>query len=118
MRAGRLRERVKVQRRATINDVPGVTEGDFADLFDGLKFPARVVPTRRSDSVIAARLTGVNVYDVYLRSDSNTRSITAADRLVWVRPEGDVELNIRGNPSDPDGKRQELQITASQGEAT
>jgi head-tail adaptor len=118
MRAGRLRERVKVQRRSTSTAVPGVTEGPFEDIFDGLKFPANVVPTRRSDSVIAAKLKGINVYDVYLRSDSSSRTITADDRLVWVRPEGDVILNIRGNPVDPDGKRQELRFTCEEGVAT
>ena len=119
MRAGKLRERVRVERRAVADDGRGNTEGDFEPLFNGLKLPAEVrAGSRRSDNVIAAKLTGVNVYEVRLRQDSLSRQIAPDDRLVWLRPWGDVVLNIRGNPVDPDGKRQDLLITCEEGVAT
>jgi head-tail adaptor len=119
MRSGRLKERVRVERRGTTDDGRGNRRGDFAPLFSGQKLPAEVRPgSRRSDSVIAAKLTGVNVYEVRVRQDSLSRQITADDRLVWLRPWGDVVLNIRGNPVDPDGRRQDLLMTCEDAVAT
>lgn len=116
MRAGELTERVVFQRRtAAADNGYGTVEGDFADLHGGLEFPAKIRPARQGDSVIAARLQGVNAYNVWLRSSSETRAITADDRIVWKHPDGDRILNIRGEPDDPEGRNQEIHILAERG---
>jgi len=127
MQAGALRDRVRVERRATADDGYGNTEGAFAPLFtDGgspaqiTLLPAKIRPASQSrDGVLAARLEGTVVYNVWLRQDSLSRQITPDDRLVWVQDVGtEVILNIRGPLVDPDGRRMELQVTCEQGVAT
>ncbi len=119
MQAGALRERVRAERRAAANDGYGNMEGAFAALFGGTLLPAKIRPASQArDGVLAARLQGSVVYNVWLRQDSLSRQITPDDRLVWVRPDGETILNIRGPAVDPDGMRSELQLTCEAGVAT
>jgi head-tail adaptor len=119
MQAGALRERVRVERRSTASDGYGNEEGAFAALFDDTLLPAKIRPASQGrDGVLAARLEGTVVFNVWLRQDSLSRQLLPDDRLVWVRPEGEVILNIRGPVVDPDGMRAELQLTCEQGVAT
>lgn len=119
MQAGALRDRVRAERRSTTSDGYGNSEGAFAALFSGTLLPAKIRPASQSrDGVLAARLEGQVVYNVWLRQDSLSRQLLPDDRLVWVRPEGEIILNIRGPGVDPDGMRAELQLTAEAGVAT
>lgn len=119
MRAGELRERVRVERRAPADDGYGNKDGAFASLFPDKLLPAKIRPASQSrDGVLAARLEGNVVYNVWLRQDSLSRQILPDDRLVWVKAEGEIILNIRGPAVDPEGKREELQLTCEMGVAT
>lgn len=119
MRAGALRERVRAERRVAADDGYGNAEGAFAALFSGTVLPAKIRPASQArDGVLAARLEGTVVYTVWLRQDSLSRQLLPDDRLVWVRPEGDLVMNIRGPAVDPDGMRAELQLTCEAGVAT
>jgi hypothetical protein len=120
MQAGELRERVRAERRAPADDGYGNKEGAFAAMFNGTLLPAKIRPVGQSrDGVLAARLEGSVVYNVWVRQDSLSRQLLPDDRLVWVQPGGgEVVLNIRGPAVDPDGKRSELQLTCEQGVAT
>lgn len=113
MRAGELRQRVTVERRAAGDDGYGnPVSGDFAPLFAGL--PARIRPAgRNSDAVMAARLEGATLYEVTLRADSQSRQIGTDDRLVW----GATEMAIRGRPVDPDGRGRVLVLLCEAGVA-
>jgi head-tail adaptor len=120
MQAGALRDRVRAERRQTVSDGYGNKEGTFAALFDGRLLPAKIRPASQArDGVLAARLEGSVVYNVWLRQDSLSVQITPDDRLVWVQDGGtEVILNIRGPAVDPDGRRMELQLTCEAGVAT
>lgn len=127
MQAGALRDRVRVERRAAATDAYGNSEGAFASLFDdgaspatATLLPAKIRPASQGrDGVLAARLEGSVVYNVWLRQDSMSVQILPDDRLVWVQDGGaEVVLNIRGPAVDPDGRRMELQLTCEAGVAT
>lgn len=100
MAAGSLREKVKCQKRAIVDDGYGnEVSGDFADQFT---VSARIKPLRGGESVISQRLQGVHVAVVTVRSSSYTRQITTAWRLINARDTSKV-YNIRDVSPDERG---------------
>lgn len=76
-----MRERVTIERRGEISDDGmGNYIGEWATLIDERR--ARIAPTRGGEEVIAARLEGVQRFDIWLRADPDTLAIKADDRVI------------------------------------
>jgi head-tail adaptor len=113
--AGMLRERVLCQKKGQATDelgnpVPGGSE--WATQFS---VRAGFRPRNGGETALAGRLQGVQPYIVTLRSSENTRQITAEWRLVDARDATRI-FAVR-SLSDPDGKRQWLELLVEQGAA-
>lgn len=79
--AGELRASVRFERRGPQANVGGVVvDGAWAVLID--RRSARLLPVRGGEQVQADRLSGVAAFELVVRSDSATRGVTTADRVV------------------------------------
>lgn len=112
--AGDLRDRVKFQRRAEGDDGYGNTEGSWGDL--GVERDCSLVPTRGGEAVQAGRLAGTASWDLWVRADSGTKSLTVGDRVVDARNPARV-LNIVFGPADMDGRNTWLLLQCMTGQA-
>lgn len=111
--AGRQREKLHFQKRAKVDDGYGnEVAGDFATVFTDV---AELVPLRGSETVQAARLTGVQPYTVRIRSCAASREITPAWRAVDARNDKRV-FNIR-TVTNPDQKSAWLELLVDDGVA-
>lgn len=110
--AGDLRSKVKFQRRADSTDEYGNTVTDWADL--NIVRSASLLPARGSEQIQAGRVAGKAQWDCWVRSDSQTRSIGPADRLVDVRTGRVFNISFVG---DMDGGGAWLLIQAESGGA-
>ena len=113
MPAGKLRSRLHFQERAEGvdefgNPVPG--SGEFATVFTDA---AEIVPRMGSEPIIAARLQGVQPVTIRARSNSNTRTLTAAFRAVDVRT-GTIYA-ITSPPVNTDQKNDIIEMLATSG---
>lgn len=104
--AGDLRERVHFQSRAAVDDGYGNSRGEWVTRFTE---PAAMKPLRGGEEVMAARLQGVQPYVVTVRQSSRTRQVASDWRLVDARDPSRV-FAVASPPSDPDGRRQWLDI--------
>jgi len=88
MRAAALRESIYIERRGKQGDdgYGNVVEGwaRFTPTGDGT-LPAKIVPKRGSEELIAARATGVAIYEITVRYSTLTQGITEGDRVVNAR---------------------------------
>jgi SPP1 family predicted phage head-tail adaptor len=109
--AGILDKKLRFERRAPANDPQGNTEGDWVPV---LTRRARVKPLAPNETVIASRLQGVTPFEVTVRSDSDTRSISEAWRAVNVHT-GEA-YNI-GPVVNPDERNRYLIFTCTRGSA-
>jgi head-tail adaptor len=109
---GDLRERVIFQRRETVADGYGNTEGDWVELG---RRAARLRPTRGGEQIIAGRAQGVSLWDLWVRCDSLTRAVTTDDRVADALDPARV-FNIRF-AEDMDGKRQWILLQLEKGAA-
>ena len=113
-RIGDLRESVRIERRATttettfdddapygddaphygeaVDDGLGNVEGHWTTLVPAR--PAKISPRRGGEDVQAARLSGREPFDVWLRRDPLSAAIAVGDRVVDARDETRV-FNIR-----------------------
>lgn len=113
MSAGRQRALLHFQRREAVEDDYGNTEASFVTVFtDG----AELIPLKGSESVIAARLTGTQPYVVRVRSNSNTRAVGPAWRILDARNPSRV-FNITAI-ADMTQKNAYLDIMATEGVVT
>lgn len=111
--AGDLRDRIRFERLAPIEDGHGNVVDGWASV--GTIRSAKLTPTRGGEQVQADRLTGDASFDLWVRSDSLTRSITTAHRVVNVRTE--ATYGIRFGPHDMDGRGQWLLFQIQSGTA-
>lgn len=115
----RLRERVVFQRRQAVADGLGGQAGPWVDLFTRA---AEVAPHTAGGSgreeVIAQRLQGVMLFDVWIRGDGQTLELTADDRAIQIGANRTRirMLNIRAI-TNPDMRRTWLVLTCEQGVA-
>ena len=114
MRAGRLRDSVRVERRGdTSTDAWGnPAPGTWATLIAAQ--PASLIPQGGDERVRADRLTGAVRYEMVLRWSATNAGIRDGDRFVMARasaglPAG-AELNIRHAGVDPTEQRRELRF--------
>src|SRR5262249_26317129 len=89
-----LRDRIRIERkvRSEEGDGAGNYEEGWATLIESRA--ARIAPTRGGEQVQAGRLAGVESFDVWVRRDAQTRTITVGDRIVDARDEARI-FNIR-----------------------
>lgn len=87
--AGQLRERVTVQRRSEVSDGAGNYLSDWANLYTSL--PARIIPLRGGETVIASKLQGTGIVNIVVRYSSESAAVTTEDRIVH----GSETYNIR-----------------------
>ena len=95
MHAGRLTARLRVERLAVTSDGMGGSDGAWIGQGE---IWAAIEPTRSAERVEAAQQRGTALYRVTVRNGGLGAAVTAADRLVWLSPQGDVTLNVRGAP--------------------
>lgn len=81
--AGELRERVKIERPVTEPNGRGGEVTRWVSVGSGL--PAKITPTKGGEEVRAARLTGVNSFDVTVRQSSALTAPAANWRLTNER---------------------------------
>lgn len=81
--AGELREKIKIERRTREPNGRGGEVETWRLVASGL--PAKISPTKGGEEVRAARLTGVNTFDVTVRQSAALSAITADMRLTNER---------------------------------
>lgn len=111
--AGELTERVRFERRAAADDGYGNTEGAWATLITSRA--AKLRPTRGGEQTIAARLQGTAAWDLWVRFDGETSTVTTDDRVVDAR-DATRTFNIRFI-GDMEGRREFLLMQLEQGVA-
>lgn len=113
--AGKLRDRVRFQRRTTTDDGHGNEEAGWADLTPPVVRWCELKPTRGGEDIQSARLTGKASWDCWVRFDSGTCRVMPGDRAVDAR-NASRTWNVRFN-EDIDGTRQERLIQMESGVA-
>lgn len=112
--AGALRERLRFERRAIVDDGYGnEVSGDFEPMFT---VAASLTPLRGGEDVMASRLGGVQPYVARVRQSSLTRQVSTDWRAVDAR-KPDREFNIR-TITDLDGRRAWFDMIVTEGVAT
>lgn len=110
MSAGELRERVAFHEIASSDSSFGIVAGEYEEQF---RRGARIRPLVGTEPVIAQRLTGVQPVVIKVRSDSATRDVTTAWKIVDTRSL--VSYNIRA--VTPDEKRKYIEFLVEAGVA-
>ncbi len=98
--AGQLKGLVTVQRRSEAPDGLGNVKAGWTALKTGI--PARISPMRGGEQVKAKRLASVSDYEIVVRSDAFTRSITTADRILNQRGGQAYDLKHVSNLDEQD----------------
>ncbi len=86
--ASDLRDRVRFERRRTINDGMGNETGEWYSL--GIR-KAKLLPfysRGQNEYVIANRLTGTTIWDLTVYCDSLTKTIQEEDRAIEIKSDG------------------------------
>lgn len=122
MRAGRLRDSIRVERRgqASTDDWGNPAPGAWATIIAAQ--PAALVPQGGDEQVRAGRLTGAVRYEVVLRWSAANQAIRDGDRFVLARASAGLAagtvMNVRHPGVDPTEKRAELRFMCETGVAT
>lgn len=92
--AGRLRSKVRFERRGAASNVGGVVRAaSWTPLFDPVR--AEVRPVRGGEAVQAARLSGVEVFEVTVRGSAAAAAVDQGDRIVEILTAGGVDTVVR-----------------------
>ena len=115
--AGELRESVFFERRENVSDGYGNTvSGDFARLYPPSGgVPAKIMPMRGGETVLAQRLAGTAMYEITVGNDSGLAGLLPSDRVVDARS-GEI-YNIRVHVN-PDMRGRFIALTCERGVAT
>jgi len=109
---GRMRERVRFERRGDIeNDGHGTVIGDFEPMFGSVA--AKITPRLGGETVISSRLQGVQPFTVTVRSSSDTRCVDATCRCVNERTGAIYDIRAISNP-DQKNKFLDMLVEAKQ----
>ena len=112
MRAGMLRDRVAFQRLDTTPDAYGNPSGGTFTTF--LTVAGQLIPERGRERVDAGRLESAAGATLEVRSSSDTRGVTPADRVLI---NGTTVYNIR-EIDNPDRRNRRLVMVLEKGVAT
>lgn len=115
MTAGKMRQKLHFQRRGPTfeNEYGNEQAGKFETVFSEF---AEFIPLRGGEPVIAARLTGTQPYVMRVHSNTNSRQVSTAWRVVDARDPSRV-FNITSIVNS-DQKNGYLDMMATQGVAT
>jgi head-tail adaptor len=108
--AGERRERVAFHSIAEDDSSYGIVAGEYAEQF---RRAARIKPLLGSEPVLAQRLSGVQPVVIRVTSDSETRDVTTAWKIIDVRAV--VSYNVRA--VTPDEKRRWIDFLCEAGVA-
>lgn len=107
LKAGDLIHRVSVLRQAKVSDGYGNTRSKgFAQIAN--RIPAKINAMKGGEAIRGQRLASINAVEVWVRANSQTRSILPTDRLRDDRT--GVEYEIK-NIADLDGRDTDFLIT-------
>jgi SPP1 family predicted phage head-tail adaptor len=110
--AGDLRQKVHFERRVELRDDDGNAVEDWGVI--GTQRSASLLPMRGGETVQAGRVQGRGMFDLWVRYDGLTSTITTADRVVSAG----CAYNIKWGPEDMDGRRQWLLFQIEDGGAS
>jgi hypothetical protein len=114
MTAGKMRQVVNFQRRAELDDGYGnEVSGPFETVFTDA---AEFIPLKGGESVLAARLTGIQPVVVRVRSSIAARAVGPSWQIVDAR--SGVVYAITAPPMNADQKNAYLDIMVTQGVAS
>lgn len=82
-KAAELRDRVRFERVTSGGNVGGVVKRDWAST--GIIRRARVLARTGGEGVFAARLSSAQPFEITVRRDSGTKTLTTDDRVVDER---------------------------------
>lgn len=111
IQAGDLRAAITIQRQSTTANAAGDLTGSWSNV---ATVAASIHSTRGGESVRAQRLSGIEPFDIVVRSSASTRSITTADRLI---DRDGRTFNVKWT-GDLDGRGRFAWITAEAGGLT
>lgn len=95
---GLLREKVTFYRRSTTPDGYGNQLGTWSSLVGPVS--ARIMPLKGGEQVLQERLSGVNLYQITVRSSAAIRGVTTEDRAVNTRTGEEYNLTSIQNPDE------------------
>ena len=109
---GQLRSRLHFQKRGTIDDGFGnEVAGPYSTVFTRR---AKMLARMGTETVIAARLQGVQPYTVRIRYSAQAAEVTADWQIVDAR--NDRVFAIKAPPVNVDGENRWIEILAAEGE--
>jgi hypothetical protein len=117
--AGGLRQRVWFERKQQLDpegpgDGAGNFQGDWKPICSAR--PASLLPTRGGEQIIAGRLQGTAVFDLWVRFDAETAAVQPGDRAVDA--ENDKRQFAVRWAQDIDGRRRWILMQVELGVAT
>lgn len=107
---GKMRERLMFYRRSGTPDGMGNQLAAWSWLYGPVS--ARVQPLKGSELVVDQRLSGINIYNIYIRSSIVARGITAEDKAVNTRTGETFNITALNNL---DERNAEIVFTAKSG---
>lgn len=80
IRAGELRDRIRIERRANVPDGAGNFEAQWRVMASGI--PARIRDQRGGETIQAGRYQGVSNHEIAVMADDVSRAVDANYRIV------------------------------------
>lgn len=108
-RTGDLNHRITFQRPSLVPDGYGGTQDGWEDVFT---YPARLMPLRGGEGVMAGRLQGTQPYVCTISASTDSRRVTPAWRAVNAR--GGTVYNITAVTETEDRAWVEVLVTAGE----
>lgn len=100
--AGSLNNRIRIDRRQSVDDGYGNEEADWQTFIAGRW--ARIKPKTGSEQILADRLEGVTAFEITVRADSETNTIVVGDRVFNLRTNETYNIRSIVNPDERGGK--------------
>lgn len=108
-----LRERIRVERKEAVSDGYSSGSDEWVVLATVAAMIKPMTGGRSSETPVADKLAGLNMWEIKVRSSAALRSLKASDRIIDHRDASRV-FNIK-QVSNPDQKDQYLTIIAETG---
>lgn len=119
--AGQLRERVRFEPLIVADGGDGNAESTWNSANPIATVDAAIKPIRGKEEVLAGKLSGVQPYEIVIRSWSATRLIKTSDRAVIARVSAVFQVGQSFDITaieDPDGSGSWLSILCTSGKPT